>query len=70
VACSYGLEDGGLAGRAEQLRIENPHRYEEILGLATEEGQRLAERDPDGFVAFVLADSRNPRSWNRADGPR
>jgi hypothetical protein len=56
--------------RAEQLRIEHPDEYQRILGLAIEEGQRLAEIDPDGFVAFVLADSRNPRSTNRADGPR
>ena len=41
---------------AEQLRIENPDEYQRILGLATDDGQRLAERDPDGFVAFVLAD--------------
>jgi hypothetical protein len=56
--------------RAEQLRLENPDEYQRILGLATDEGQRLVEKDPDGFVAFVLADSRNPRSRNRADGPR
>lgn len=42
--------------RAEQLRIEDPDKYQRILGLATDEGQRLAEEDPDGFVAFVLAD--------------
>ena len=42
--------------RAEQLRIEDPDKYQRILGLATNEGQRLAEKDPDGFVAFVLAD--------------
>lgn len=42
--------------RAEQLRIEDPDKYQRILGLATDEGQRLAEKDPDGFVAFVLAD--------------
>jgi hypothetical protein len=53
--------------RAVQLRIQNPEGYEEILGRATEEGQPLAEKDPDGFVAFVLADSRNPRSRNRVD---
>jgi hypothetical protein len=41
---------------AEQLRIENPDEYQRILGLATDDGQRLVERDPDGFVAFVLAD--------------
>ena len=56
--------------RAEQLRVENPDEYNRILELATDEGRRLAEKDPDGFVAFVLADSRNPRSRNRADGPR
>jgi hypothetical protein len=27
--------------------------------LATDEGQRLAEKDPDGFVAFVLADTES-----------
>jgi hypothetical protein len=48
--------------RAEQLRIEDPDQYQRILGLATDEGQRLAEMDPDGFVAFVLADSQSPRS--------
>lgn len=42
--------------RAEQLRVENPDEYKRILGLATEEGQRLADIDPDGFVAFVVAD--------------
>jgi hypothetical protein len=55
--------------RAEQLRIEDPDEYQRILGLARDEGRRLAEKDPDGFVAFVLADSRNPRSTNRADSP-
>ena len=42
---------------AEQLRIENPAEYQRILGLATDDGQRLAEHDPDGFVAFFLAHS-------------
>ncbi len=42
--------------RAEQLRIEDPGKYQRILGLATDVGQRLAEKDPDGFVVFVLAD--------------
>ena len=42
--------------RAEQLRIEDPDKYQRILGLATDVGQRLAEKDPDGFVASVLAD--------------
>ena len=42
---------------AEQLRIENPDEYQRILGLATDDGQRLAEHDPDGFVAFFLAHS-------------
>lgn len=48
--------------RAEQLRIEDPDEYQRILGLATDEGQRLVEKDPDGFVAFVLAHSQSPRS--------
>ena len=42
--------------RAEQLRIEDPDKYQRVLELATDEGQRLVEKDPDGFVAFVLAD--------------
>jgi hypothetical protein len=56
--------------RAEELRVEDPDEYQRILGLATDEGRRLADKDPDGFVAFVLADSGNPQSRNRADGPR
>jgi hypothetical protein len=55
--------------RAEELRVDDSDEYQRILGLATDEGQRLVEKDPDGFVAFVLADSQNPRSTNRADGP-
>jgi hypothetical protein len=47
--------------RAEQLRIEDPDEYQRILRLTTDEGQRLAEKDPDGFVAFVLADSQSPQ---------
>jgi hypothetical protein len=41
--------------------MENPDEYQRILGLATDEGQRLAEQDPDGFVAFVLADLKSHR---------
>jgi hypothetical protein len=40
VACSYGVEAGRQ--RTEQLRIEDPDQYKRILGLATDEGQRLA----------------------------
>lgn len=43
--------------RAEKLRVEDPDQYQRILGMATDEGQRLAEKDPDGFVAFVLAET-------------
>jgi hypothetical protein len=52
----------GCRERPEQLRIEDPDEYQRILGLATDEGQRLVEIDPDGLVAFVLADSQSPRS--------
>ena len=55
-------------GRAQQLRIEDPDEYARILALATEEGQRMVDIDPDGFVAFVLAESENPRSEDRDDG--
>jgi hypothetical protein len=47
--------------RAKQLRIEDPDEYQRILGLANDEGQRLAEKDPDGFVTFVLADFESHR---------
>jgi hypothetical protein len=45
--------------RAEQLRVEDPDQYQQILGLAVGEGELFAEKDPDGFVAFVLADSES-----------
>ena len=45
--------------REEQLRIEDPDQR--VLELATDEGQRLVEKDPDGFVAFVLADINSRR---------
>jgi hypothetical protein len=46
--------------RAEQLRIENPDEYQRILGLATDEEQRLAEQDPDGFVGLRPRRSQEP----------
>jgi hypothetical protein len=45
--------------REERLRIEDPDQR--VLELATDEGQRLVEKDPDGFVAFVLADINSRR---------
>lgn len=53
------MEHGGLAEARCTASVENPDEYKRILGLATDEGRRLAEKDPDGFDAFVLADSRN-----------
>jgi hypothetical protein len=47
--------------REEQLGIEDPDKYQRVLELATDEGQRLVEKDPDGFVAFVLADINSRR---------
>ena len=40
---------GGSARNSFGLR--DPDKYQRILGLATDVGKRLAEKDPDGFVA-------------------
>jgi hypothetical protein len=50
---------GGTPEGVGLVRVQDsraPDEYQRILGLATDEGQRLAEKDPDGFVAFLLAD--------------
>jgi hypothetical protein len=41
--------------RAEERRVGDTNQYQRILGLAEGKGKLLAEKDPDGFVAFVLA---------------
>jgi len=44
---------------AEQLRREEPETYQQLLAVAEGEAAQAAARDPDAFVAIMLAELEN-----------